>query len=81
MPVIARLLLAFRNAGIDYFGPKLIGHDFCRGSLIWGACIVHGTVYNMSRQQVPSILKNNLIGRRIVSTMPGRQNAAIRTYY
>jgi len=33
MPVIARLLLAFRNAEIDYFGPKLIVHDFCRGSL------------------------------------------------
>ena len=26
-------LLAFHNAEIDYFGPKLIGHDFCRGSL------------------------------------------------
>jgi len=26
-------LLAFRNAGIDYLGPKLIVHDFCRGSL------------------------------------------------
>jgi len=26
-------LLAFRNAEIDYFGPNLIGHDFCRGSL------------------------------------------------
>ena len=25
-------LLAFRNAKIDYFGPKLIGHDFCRSS-------------------------------------------------
>ncbi len=25
-------LLVFRNAGIDYFEPKLIGHDFCRGS-------------------------------------------------
>ncbi len=33
MPVIAGLLLAFRNAEIDYFGPKLIVHDFCRGSL------------------------------------------------
>jgi len=32
MQVIARLLLVFRNAEIDYFGPKLIGHDFCRGS-------------------------------------------------
>ena len=33
MQVIARLLLAFRNAGIDYLGPKLIVHDICRGSL------------------------------------------------
>jgi hypothetical protein len=33
MPVIARLLLEFRNAEIDHFGPKLIVHDFCGGSL------------------------------------------------
>ena len=40
MPVIARLLLAFRNAEVDYFGPKLIVHDFCRGSLNTRCCMV-----------------------------------------
>jgi len=25
-------LLAFRNEEIDHIGPKLIVHDFCRGS-------------------------------------------------
>ena len=29
----SRAIGKFRNAEIDYFGSKLIDHDFCRGSL------------------------------------------------
>ena len=33
LPKDAVALLVFRDAEIDHFGPKLIVHDFCRGSL------------------------------------------------